>query len=66
MTKVYLNADGSCANIGEWDLRPMLNEAGDVVITNPIPEGVTEAEADTVTGWDDGVYVATDPRRNKT
>lgn len=33
------------------------------IFANPLPEGAKEGKADIVTGWDGGLYEATDPRR---
>tara|TARA_R110000803_G_scaffold160902_1_gene224744 strand:+ start:1744 stop:1941 length:198 start_codon:yes stop_codon:yes gene_type:complete len=64
MKKVFLDADGHCINIGDWDYRKQVNELGETVTTNPIPEGVTESYAEVVTGWDGGIYLSTDPRKD--
>ena len=64
MTKVFLDGDGNCIHIGDWDYGEQVNELGETVQTNPIPEGVTESDAETVTGWDGGTYLSTDPRKD--
>lgn len=57
-TTVIRDASGHIINIGPWDFQV---EEG--VIGNPLPEGAWEDEAEIVTGWDGGLYEASDPRR---
>ena len=59
MMKIYKDSDGNLINIGEWDYA-YSNE----VATNPLPEGATSEEADVVTGYDGGLYLADDQRAN--
>jgi len=49
--KIIKDKDGKVINIGEWDTK------------FPLPEGATEDEAEVVTGYDGGLYLADDPRR---
>jgi len=64
MTKIYRDANGKCINIGEWDLKidPTLPDGKRV--TNPIPEGAYEDQAEVVTGLDGGLYLANDHQAN--
>lgn len=59
--KIYRDAQGNCINIGEWDY--MFNESNN--ITNPLPVGAYEDQADVITGWDGGLYLVDDPRAIK-
>lgn len=52
---IYRNSDGELINIGEWD-----DFNGD----NPLPDGAYSEDAVVVTGYDGGLYLATDPRKN--
>lgn len=52
--KIFKDKDGNLINIGEWDD----NEG-----RNPIPQDATEHDAEVVTGYDGGLYLADDPRR---
>jgi hypothetical protein len=52
--KVIKDKDGVVINIGDWD---------DAAGTNPLPDGAYEDEAEVVTGYDGGLYLADDPRR---
>ena len=52
--KIYRDIDGKCINIGDWD---------DKEGRNPLPEGAAEFDAEVVTGYDGGLYLADDPRR---
>jgi hypothetical protein len=61
--KVIKNSDGRVINIGPWDYCVSRDDNGDEIITNPMPPGAYEAEADVVQGWDSGLYLADDPRR---
>lgn len=65
MTKIYRDANGKCINIGEWDLKIDLMLPDGERITNPIPDGAYEDQAEVVTGWDGGLYLADDPRANQ-
>ncbi|KQO78109.1 hypothetical protein ASF36_13825 [Methylobacterium sp. Leaf90] len=78
MTTVFRNAEGKIENVGPWDFMvseaERLDEAGQVltdengnpimdqIIGNPMPEGLTEGEADIIEGPDGGLYEAGDPR----
>lgn len=64
MTKVFLDSNGNCINIGDWDYRETVNELGETVINNPLPDDAVETTAETVTGWDGGLYLSTDPRKD--
>lgn len=55
---VIRDSSGHIINIGPWDYQI---EEGEV--TNPLPEGAYEDVAEIVTGWDGGLYEASDPRR---
>ena len=75
---VLRNATGGIENIGPWEFiyleAPRLDEAGepmrdedgnpimDRVVSNPMPDGLVEGEADIVEGPDGGLYEAGDPR----
>lgn len=59
--KIYRNELGECINIGEWDYQIDLNGH----VCNPLPANATEDDADVVTGWDGGLYLASDPRQTK-
>jgi len=52
--KIIKDKNGSLINIGNWD-----DQEG----KNPLPEGATEHDAEVVTGYDDGLYLADDPKR---
>jgi hypothetical protein len=52
--KIIRDKDGALINIGAWD---------DKEGQNPLPEGATEHEAEVVTGYDGGLYLADDPKR---
>lgn len=52
--KIYRDANNVIINIGEWDDKDGLNL---------LPEGSTEHNAEIVTGYDGGLYLADDPRR---
>ena len=64
MTKVFLDSNGNCINIGDWDYRETVNEVGETVINNPLPNDAVETDLEIVTGWDDGLYLSTDPRKD--
>jgi hypothetical protein len=64
MTKIYRDASGKCINIGEWDLKIDFTLPDGERITNPIPEGAYEDQAEVVTGWDGGLYLADNPQAN--
>lgn len=57
--------DGEMVEITIPSERPVFDEQNRpvMVVTNPLPEGAYEDEAEIVTGWDGGLYEATDPRR---
>lgn len=58
---------------GETYQRPVYDQLPDggfaertrQVFGNPLPEGAYEDEADIVTGWDGGLYEASDPRKDQ-
>ena len=52
--KIIKDKDGNLINIGDWN---------DNQGKNPLPEGATEHDAEVVTGYDGGLYLADDPRR---
>jgi len=52
--KIIKDKDGNLINIGDWD---------DVDGANILPDGATEHDAEVVTGYDGGLYLADDPRR---
>ena len=52
--KIIKDEHGNLINIGNWN-----DQDG----RNPLPEGATEHEAEVVTGYDGGLYLADDPRR---
>lgn len=64
--KVIRDSNGRVINIGEWDYQKqvIINDFGEeeVVIQNKLPEGSTESDEEVITGWDDGLYAANDPR----
>jgi len=53
--KIFRDKNGALINIGEWD---------DCKGTNPLPEGSYEDEVDVVEGYDGGLYLTTDPRKD--
>ncbi len=57
--KIFRSSNGDVINIGEWDYKR--DENGN--ITNPLPTGAYEEDAEVVTGWADGLYVSDDSRR---
>ena len=75
---VLRNTAGDIENIGQWEFvyletprldeagEPMLDEDGkpvmDRVVSNPMPDGLVEDEADIIEGPDGGLYEAGDPR----
>ncbi len=65
MTIVIRDAGGDVINIGPWDTKPLLNDAGVIVDTNPLPAGAVTTDEAVVSGRDGGQYAATDPRRNR-
>jgi hypothetical protein len=52
--KIIKDKDGNLINIGDWN---------DNQGQNPLPQGATEHDAEVVTGYDGGLYLADDPRR---
>lgn len=52
--KIIKDKNGNLINIGDWN-----SHEG----SNPLPEGATEHDAEVVTGYDGGLYLADDPRR---
>lgn len=67
MSKVYRDASGKVINIGEWDylIESVIDENTGKLVQiqhNPLPEGHTISEEETVVGWDGGIYVLDDPR----
>lgn len=40
----------------------VLGTTGNQVVTNPMPEGATQAEEEVIEGYDGGLYVVGDPR----
>ena len=60
--KIYRNAEGKCINIGDWDYQVEIVD-GVEITRNPFPEGATEHDAEVVTGYDGGLYLADDPKR---
>jgi len=57
--KIIKDKDGNLINIGDWDFKVDENQR----VKNPLPEGATEHDAEVVTGYDGGLYLADDPRR---
>ncbi len=55
---VIKSADGVVINIGAWDYCRVENDAGDMVETNPLPEGAYEDVAEVVKTEDGGFRVA--------
>jgi hypothetical protein len=75
--KVIKDANGNVLNIGDWDymyqestvVKRDTDTGGYVVETvnvarNPMPDGAFEAEAEVVKGYDGGLYLTTDPRKD--
>lgn len=60
--KVYRNSKGQVRNIGEWDYMISVDDDGNDVIGNPLPSTYIESDEEVITGWDEGLYVAGDPR----
>ena len=52
--KIIKDKNGNPINIGDWD---------DLDGANPLPDGATEYDAEVVTGYDGGLYLADDPKR---
>ena len=46
MIKKCYVLDGQIINIGEWDYQKTINEQGEEVISNPLPQGATEENRD--------------------
>lgn len=61
--KIIRNAQHQVINIGAWDRVIERGANGAAIETNPLPAGAYEDEAEVVTGWDQGLYLADDPRR---
>jgi hypothetical protein len=52
--KIFKDKNGNLVNIGDWN---------DFDGANPLPDGATEHDAEVVTGYDGGLYLADDPKR---
>ena len=61
--KIIKDKDGNLINIGDWDYKIDESLPEDERIKNPLPEGATEHDAEVVTGYDGGLYLADDPKR---
>lgn len=61
--KIIRNAQGACINIGPWDYMVEQAPDGTSQVLNPLPDGAYEDDAEVVTGYDGGLYLADDPRR---
>lgn len=61
--KIYRDSKGNCINIGDWDYVTQIEDGVEVHL-NPLPDGAYEDEAEVITGWDGGLYLADDPRAN--
>jgi sulfur relay (sulfurtransferase) DsrC/TusE family protein len=61
--KIIKDKDGNLINIGDWDYKIDESLLEDERIKNPLPEGATEHDAEVVTGFDGGLYLADDPKR---
>jgi len=59
--KIYRDKNGVCINIGDWDYD--IDSAGEQ--RNPLPIDAIEDDAETVIGWDGGLYLADDPKAVK-
>ena len=46
MIKKCYVLNGEIINVGEWDYQKTINEQGEEVINNPLPEGANEEERD--------------------
>lgn len=46
MIKKCYVLEGKIINIGDWDYQKTINEQGEEVIGNPLPEGANEEERD--------------------
>ena len=57
--KIIKDKDGNLINIGNWDFKVDENQR----VKNLLPEGATEHDAEVVTGYDGGLYLADDPKR---
>lgn len=55
MMTIYKDSDGNVINIGDWD---------DLDGQNPLPDGAYTETADVVTGYDGGLYLSDDPRKD--
>ncbi|SPA44595.1 hypothetical protein [Cupriavidus taiwanensis] len=66
--KVFFDANGKLINIGEWDYAISFSDEDESqefpLIGNPLPAGSVESDEEVVTGWDGGLYLATDPRKD--
>jgi hypothetical protein len=71
VTRVQVTVEVEDKETGESSRQPVFDQLPDgsfvprtqQVFANPLPEGAYEDEADIVTGWDGGLYEASDPRR---
>ena len=61
--KIVRDAQHNVINIGPWDHMVEVAPDGTSVELNPLPPGAYEDEAEVVTGWDGGLYLANDLRR---
>ncbi len=59
--KIYRDANNLVINIGDWDYQ--IDGNGNA--QNPLPINAIEDDAEIVTGWDGGLYLANDPRALK-
>lgn len=46
MIKKCYVIDAKVINVGEWDYQKTINEQGEEVISNPLPQGATEENRD--------------------
>ena len=46
MEKIIKDQDGNVINIGEWDYKIITDESGQEKITNPLPDGAYEEQAE--------------------
>ena len=75
--KVIKDVNGNVINIGDWDyayqerteIKPNTETGGysvetEVSARNPMPQGAFEDVVEVVKGYDGGLYLATDPRKD--
>lgn len=69
LMKVIRDSNGTVINIGDWDYQKSeviddLTGERRVVKANPLPDASTEGMEEVVIGWDGGLYLFDDPRKD--